>query len=185
MPELFVNEKKKVTIGAGSITFEVLLWVFFIIPGIIFIFMKKKARKYLNELKTQIDDCGTLISNILNQRIDILIQINSFAKCTFSEISKELPMNEKGQLIEKASKEVNKLVESHPELKDLLEQNKNLKKELVSIKPVYNNLVSRWNREIFLWPTKKIVAAKEGYTTELTYTVLDELKVNAKSGLLE
>ena len=91
MPEILANEKKKVTIGAGSIAFEVLLWVFFIIPGIIFMFMKKKAKKYLNELKTQIDDLCSFINSVLDHRIDKLNKINSFAKCSFSEISKDLP----------------------------------------------------------------------------------------------
>lgn len=185
MPELFANKKKKVTIGAGSIAFEVLLWVFFLIPGIIFIFMKKKAKKYLNELKTQLDDCYALLNDIINQRIDTLHEIDSFAKCSFSEISKDLPINEKGLLIEKAFKEAKKFIDENPELKIQLEINSNLKRELVSIRATYNNLVLRWNKEIFLWPTKQIVAAKEGYTTEVTYNVLDEIKVNAKGGLLE
>lgn len=182
MPELFAKEKKKVTIGVGSIAFEVLLWVFFLIPGIIFIFMKKKAKKYLNELKTQLDDCYALLNNIINQRIDTLHEIDSFAKCSFSEISKDLPINEKGSLIEKASKEAKKFINKNPELKIRLEINNNLKRELVSIKATYNNLVLRWNKEIFLWPTKQIVAAKEGYTTEITFNVPDELKVNANGG---
>lgn len=182
MPELFTKEKKKVTIGAGSIAFEVLLWVFLLIPGIIFIFMKKKAKKYLNELKTQLDDCYALLNNILNQRIDTLNKIDSFAKCSFSEISKDLPINQKGSLIEKASVEAKKLIDKNPELETQIEINSNLKRELVSIKATYNNLVLRWNKEIFLWPTKQIVATKEGYTTEITYNVLDELKVNANGG---
>ena len=185
MPEFFANEKKKVTIGAGSIAFEVLLWVFLLIPGIIFIFMKKKAKKHLNELKTQLDDCYALLNNILNQRIDTLNEIDSFAKCSFSEISKDLPINEKGSLIEKASVEAKKLIDKNPELKTQIEINNNLKRELVSVKASYNSLVLRWNKEIFLWPTKQIVAAKEAYTTEVTYSVLDEIKVNAKGGLLE
>ena len=182
MPELFANEKKKVTIGAGSVAFEVLLWVFFLIPGIIFLFTKKKAKKYLNELKTQLDDCYTLLNNILNQRIDTLNEIDSFAKCSFSEISKDLSINEKGSLIENVSKEAKKLIDQNPELKIQLEINNNLKGELVSIKATYNNLVLRWNKEIFLWPTKQIVAAKEGYTTKITYNVPYELKVNANGG---
>lgn len=185
MPELFANEKKKVTIGAGSITFEVLLWVFFIVPGIIFTIIKNNAKKYLNELKTQIDDLYSFINSVLDHRIDKLNKINSFAKCSFSEISKDLPINEKGSLIEKASQEANKLVDEHPDIKELVEVNKNLKKELISLKETYNTLVFNWNKEIFLWPANRIVAAKEGYTTELTYNVLDEIKVRAKGGRLD
>lgn len=182
MTELFANEKKKVTIGAGSIAFEVLLWVFFLIPGIIFMYMKKKAKKYLNELKTQLDDCYALFNNILNQRIDTLNEIDSFAKCSFSEISKDLPINGKGSLIENVSKEAKKHIDKNPKLETQIEINNNLKRELVSIKATYNSLVLRWNKEIFLWPTKQIVAAREGYTTEITYNVPDELKVNANGG---
>jgi LemA protein len=37
-----------------------------------------------------------------------------------------------------------------------------------------------WNQDIFSWPTKIIVAAKEGYTTRIPYTASAEVKAQAR-----
>ena len=197
-----MNENNKVdisrpTISIGTCLFEVLLWVLLIFPGIIFVIKKSNARKHLNELKRQIDDNYITINNILNNRIEILIKIygllekeDYFAKLSFSEILKETNLTKKGQLIETATNKIDNLVKGNNELRnknifDEIERNKNLEKEIFSIKDTYNNAVLQWNKEIFLWPTNKIVAAKEGYTTIETYDIFPKIKVNGKQGLLK
>lgn len=190
-------DNRKVVIGFGSKLFEVILWVLLIFPGIIFMYKKKKAKKFLNELNRQIDDCYVTINNLLNERINILRNIYSslskednFAKFAFSEISKESNLTKKGQSVETATNEIDNLVKGNNELRnknifDEIERNKNLEKEIFSIKDTYNNAVLQWNKEIFLWPTNKIVAAKQGYTTIETYDVFPKIKVNGKQGLLK
>jgi LemA protein len=37
-----------------------------------------------------------------------------------------------------------------------------------------------WNQDIYSWPTKIIVAAKEGYTTRIPYTASAETKAQAR-----
>lgn len=197
-----MNENNKAdisrpTVSIGTCLFEVLLWVLLIFPGIIFVIKKSNARKHLNELKRQIDDNYIAINHILNNRIEILIKIydllekeDNFAKLSFSEILKETNLTKKWQLIETATNEIDNLVKGNNELRnknifDEIERNKNLEKEIFSIKDTYNNAVLQWNKEIFLWPTNKIVAAKEGYTTIETYDVFPEIKVNGKQGLLK
>lgn len=197
-----MNENNKADISRpivsiGTCLFEVLLWVLLIFPGIIFVIKKINARKHLNELKRHIDDNYITINNILNNRIEILIKIygllekeDNFAKLSFSEILKETNLTKKGQLIETATNEIDNLVKGNNGLRnknifDEIERNKNLEKEIFSIKDTYNNAVLQWNKEIFLWPTNKIVAAKEGYTTIETYDVFPEIKVNGKQGLLK
>ena len=197
-----MNENNKADISRpivsiGTCLFEVLLWVLLIFPGIIFVIKKINARKHLNELKRHIDDNYITINNILNNRIEILIKIygllekeDNFAKLSFSEILKETNLTKKGQLIETATNEIDNLVKGNNELRnknifDEIERNKNLEKEIFSIKDTFNNAVLQWNKEIFLWPTNKIVAAKEGYTTIETYDVFPEIKVNGKQGLLK
>ena len=195
------NENKinnrKVVIGFGSKLFEVMLWVLLIFPGIIFTHKKKRAKKILNELNRQIDDCYATINNLINERINILRNIYSllskednFAKLSFSEILKESVLTKKGQSVETATHEVDGILKENPKLNNTqlsneIERNKNLQKEIFSIKDTYNNAVLQWNKEIFLWPTNKIVAAKEGYTTIETYDVFPEIKVNGKQGLLK
>ena len=190
-------DNRKVVIGFGSKLFEVMLWVLLIFPGIIFMYKKKKAKKFLNELNRQIDDCYATINNLLNERINILTNIysllskeDSFAKLSFSEILKESNLTKKGQSVETATHEVDGILKENPklnnnQLSNEIERNKNLQKEIFSIKDAYNNAVIQWNKEIFLWPANRIVAAKEGYTTDLTYNVLDEIKVRAKGGRLD
>ena len=190
-------DNRKVVIGFGSKLFEVILWVLLIFPGIIFMYKKKKAKKFLNELNRQIDDCYVTINNLLNERINILRNIYSslskednFAKFAFSEISNESNLTKKGQSVETATNEIDNLVKGNNELRnknifDEIERNKNLEKEIFSIKDTYNNAVLQWNKEIFLWPTNKIVAAKQGYTTIETYDVFPKIKVNGKQGLLK
>ena len=190
-------DNRKVVIGFGSKLFEIILWVLLIFPGIIFMYKKKKAKKFLNELNRQIDDCYATINNLLNERINILTNIysllskeDSFAKLSFSEILKESNLTKKGQSVETATHEVDGILKENPklnnnQLSNEIERNKNLQKEIFSIKDAYNNAVIQWNKEIFLWPANRIVAAKEGYTTDLTYNVLDEIKVRAKGGRLD
>jgi len=36
------------------------------------------------------------------------------------------------------------------------------------------------NKDIFAWPTKKIVAAKNGYTTRIPFAASKEIKEKAK-----
>jgi len=45
---------------------------------------------------------------------------------------------------------------------------------------LYNDAVNTWNREIFEFPFKKIVAAKEGRTTRIPFIADQETKEKAK-----
>ena len=68
-------------------------------------------------------------------------------------------------------------VEAYPELKahnaiaDAMQQNSYLQREITAARTVYNSLVSQWNNDIFCWPTIMIVAARQGYTTRIPFTV--------------
>ena len=77
-------------------------------------------------------------------------------------------------------------VEAYPELKahaaiaDAMQQNNYLQKEITAARALYNDTVNQWNRDIFDWPTKMIVAAKEGYTTRIPFTASAEVKERAR-----
>ena len=43
-----------------------------------------------------------------------------------------------------------------------------------------NDTVNIWNRDIYAWPTKMIVAAKRGYTTRIPFTASAEVKEQAR-----
>ena len=71
----------------------------------------------------------------------------------------------------------NRVVENYPDLKahrelaDAMQQNSYLQREITAAREVYNDTVNAWNSAIFSWPTKQIVAAKEGYTTRIPFSI--------------
>ena len=78
-------------------------------------------------------------------------------------------------------------MEAYPELKahaaiaDAMQQNSYLQKEITAARSLYNDTVYQWNRDIFDWPAKMIVAAKEGYTTRIPFTASAETKEKARA----
>jgi LemA protein len=61
-----------------------------------------------------------------------------------------------------------------------MRQNSTLQKEITAARVLYNDTVTMWNQDIYSWPTKIIVAAKEGYTTRIPYTASAETKAQAR-----
>ncbi len=186
-----------VTVGTGSKVFEVLLWVLGIFPGLIFLVMKVKAGAYLSKLQQKIQHDASQIDNYLEQRVVILQNVAKILdkainldKETFVEVAKargQGNLNEQGQAVENINKAINVAIEAYPDLKahqeiaDAMQQNSYLQKEITAAREQYNDTVATWNREIFSWPTKQIVAAKRGYTTRIPFTTSAEVKAAARS----
>jgi len=81
---------------------------------------------------------------------------------------------------------LNVAFEAYPDLKahaaiaDALRQNSYLQKEITAARTLYNDTVARWNQDIFAWPTKQIVAARNGYTTRIPFTASAQVKEAAR-----
>jgi LemA protein len=81
---------------------------------------------------------------------------------------------------------INLAFENYPNLKaqdniaDAIRQNSYLQKEITAARTLYNDTLTRWNQDIFAWPTKIIVAAKQGYTTRIPFTTSQETKQAAR-----
>jgi LemA protein len=71
-------------------------------------------------------------------------------------------------------------LKAHAAIADAMQQNSYLQKEITAARALYNDTVNQWNRDIFDWPTKMIVAAKEGYTTRIPFTASAEVKERAR-----
>ena len=71
-------------------------------------------------------------------------------------------------------------LKAHNEIADCLQQNAYLQKEITAAREVYNDTVNAWNRDINAWPTKMIVAAKQGYTTRIPFATTSEIKQQAR-----
>ena len=197
-----IVKKLPAQVGVGSKIFEILLWVCGIFPGLIFLFMKIGAEKHFNQLQQKIQRNASQIDNYLEQRVVVLQNCARLLdkaidldKSTFENIAKyrsgnmsdsDTARNELGGEIDTISRSINIAVESYPDLKahreiaDAMQQNMYLQREITAARELYNDTVNEWNRDIFAWPTKMIVAAKKGYTTRIPFAASREIKEKAK-----
>ena len=198
-----IAKKLPAEVGFGSTVFEIALWVCGIIPGVIFLFMKINAQKHFDQLQQKIQRNASQIDNYLEQRVMVLQNCARLLdkaidldKSTFENIAKfrsgnagdaDAARNEIGGQIETISRDINVAVENYPDLQahreiaDAMQQNMYLQREITAARELYNDTINEWNRDIFAWPTKKIVAAKNGYTTRIPFAAAKEIKEKAKS----
>ncbi len=198
-----IVKKIPAEVGFGSKIFEIVLWILGIIPGLVFLFMKINAEKHFDQLQQKIQRNASQIDNYLEQRVMVLQNCARLLdkaidldKSTFENIAKyrsgnagdsEVARNEIGDKIETISRDINVAVENYPDLKahreiaDAMQQNMYLQREITAARELYNDTINEWNKDIFAWPTKKIVAAKKGYTTRIPFVASKEIKEKAKS----
>ena len=189
-----------VKVGVGSLIFEIALWVLGIIPGLVFLFMKVKAKTYLLKLQQKLQHDASQIDNYLEQRVVILQNTAKILeksieldKSTFTQIAAlrsgattDGERNDVAQQIDNMYAQIRIAMENYPELqahKDIQEamrQNSYLQKEITAARELYNDTVHRWNSDIYAWPTKMIVAARAGYTTRIPFTTTQEVKQQAR-----
>ena len=74
-------------------------------------------------------------------------------------------------------------LQAHKEIADAMQQNAYLQREITAAREVYNDTIRQWNSDIMDWPTKKIVAAKNGYTTRIPFSTSKEIKDKAREVL--
>ncbi|MCF0176760.1 MAG: LemA family protein [Bacteroidales bacterium] len=188
-----VPPENKVLILAGGCLLGLL-------PGLIFQFMKVKAHNYFQQLEQKIQAEASTIDNFLEQRVVVLENLEALVSRAI-ELDKDVMKSvaalrsgvqagaERNELTAKVNESYGGLMmhmEAYPELRaheeiaDAIQQNSYLQKEISAARTVYNNRVSQWNRDIFDWPTRQIVAAREGYTTRIPYNVASDIKEQAR-----
>ena len=196
-----IQKQIPVKVGVGSKIFEVILWILGIIPGVIFLFMKIKAGIYLRQLQQKIQHDASQIDNYLEQRVMILQNAAKLLdkaidldKDTFEKVAmyrggahnSDALRNETAQGVDRLFGSINVAYEQYPNLKahdeieQCLKQNSYLQKEITAARELYNDTVYTWNAAIQEWPTKMIVAAKNGYTTRIPFTASQEMKEKAR-----
>lgn len=172
-----------------------------ILPGVIFIFMKIAARNYFQQLEQRIQAEASNIDNFLEQRVQVLQNVVGLVNRAIDldkDVMKNVAAlrsgivngenrNQVSQQVDQAFGSLFPTVEGYPELRaheaiaDAMQQNNYLQREITAARTVYNNRVTQWNTDIFSWPTKMIVAARQGYTTRIPFTASAETKKMAKS----
>ena len=189
-----------VTVGVGSLIFEIMLWVLAIIPGLVFTFMKIKAKNHFQQLQQKIQRDASTIDNYLEQRVVVLQNAARLLekaidldKTTFENIAKyrsgisntDAQRNEVASEIDAVSRSINIAFENYPDLKahneieDAMKQNMYLQREITAARELYNDTINTWNRDVYRWPTKQIVAARSGYTTRIPFIASQEIKARA------
>lgn len=173
-----------------------------ILPGVIFIFMKISARNYFQQLEQRIQAEASNIDNYLEQRVQILQNVVGlvdravdFDKDVMKAVAalrgggsiNSENRDEVSQQIDTAYARLFPQVEAYPELKahnviaDAMQQNSYLQREITAARTIYNSRVTQWNTDIFAWPTKMIVAARQGYTTRIPFTASAATREMARS----
>jgi|SRR5690625_1410800 len=196
-----IEKQLPVKVGAGSVVFEVALWVLGILPGLIFLFMKIRARHYLRALQQKIQHNASQIDNYLEQRVVVLQNVvgiveksidldkdvmKSVAQFRSGINPNEENRNEIAGELDTAINNIRLSFEAYPDLKahralaDAMQQNSYLQREITAAREVYNDTVLSWNQDIYAWPTKMIVAARAGYTTRIPFTASREIKEQAR-----
>ena len=194
-----IAKKLPVKVGFGSTGFEIVLWVCGILPGVIFRFMKTNAQKHFNQLQQKIQRNASQIDNYLEQRVVVLQNCARLLdkaidldKSTFENIAKyragyheDEERNAVGDQIENIARNIHVAVENYPDLQahreiaDAMQQNMYLQREITAARELYNDTINQWNTDIYAWPTKMIVAAKNGYTTRIPFIASKEIKEKA------
>lgn len=171
------------------------------LPGLIFVFMKISARNYFQQLEQRIQAEASNIDNYLEQRVQILQNVVGIVDRAIDldkDVMKAVAALRGGSINDSNRNAVNAQVstafgrlfpqvEAYPELKahnaiaDAMQQNSYLQREITAARTVYNSRVTQWNTDIFAWPTKMIVAARQGYTTRIPFTASAETREMARS----
>lgn len=195
-----IAKKIPVEKSTSAIILEVVLWILGIIPGLIFFIMKRKAKSYFKQLEQKLQHDASQIDNYMEQRVVILKNCAKLLdkaidldKDTFTKIAQyrsgsdnDAARNEASAQLDGISKSINIAFENYPDLKahselaDAMQQNSYLQREITAAREVYNDTVNTWNREIFEWPVKLMVAAKAGYTTRIPFAASSETKAAAR-----
>ena len=187
--------------GAGPTLQAIGLAVGGLLPGLIFLFLKVNALTYLRQLQQRIQAHASEIDNYLEQRVVILQNVaqlldkavdldksvmQAIAAARAGRIGSDADRNAQAQQLDGLLARLNVVVEGYPELRahaaiaDAMRQNSYLQKEITAARTLYNDTVAIWNQDIFAWPTKAIVAARQGYTTRIPFTASSETKARAR-----
>ena len=196
-----IGKQLPVTVGTGSKIFDCIWWALPpVVGGVIWLIAKRNAQNYLSQLQQRIQSAASTVDNYLEQRVQILsncaklldkaidLDKETFTKLAAyrSKMNTETDFNAKAEVLSAAEKAINVAFESYPNLKaheeiaDAMQQNSYLQKEITAAREQYNDVVNLWNTKIFEWPTKQIVAAKNGFTTRIPFAADAQTKAAAR-----
>ena len=199
-----IQKQIPIQVGVGSKIFVILLWCLAIIPGIIYLIKKFQAENYLRSLEQKIQHDASTIDNYIEQRVvilqnaaplleksidldkDVMKSVAAFRSGMNPDHTDDVLRNETVGQIDKLFGQINVALERYPELRshdtirDCMQQNSYLQKEITAARDLYNDDVYSWNHAVQQWPVKMIAAAKKGYTTRIPFSTTEEIRTQAR-----
>lgn len=187
----------------GGMNVEGWLYSLILVGILVMIYIYKKLKNtsaYFSGLEQKINGHASEIDNYMEQRVvilrnaaDLIEKSVNLDKELFTGIAKYRSGNfspEERQNLSSSLRDVerniNVALESYPQLQsqatimDGMQQNNYLQREITAARSLYNDAVYQWNREIFIFPFNKIVAAREGKTTRIPFIASQEVKEEAR-----
>ena len=180
----------------------IILWVAAFLPAVIYSIMKINAKNYFMQLLQRIQASASTIGNYQEQRFEILKNVAGLVKQSI-ELDKDVmtavaayrgggtpdggSLNENAQVLERGFGRLFPQIEAYPELKahaqiaEAMRQNSYLQREITAARDLYNQVVLIWNTEIYNWPVKQIVAARQHFTTKIPFSVSNAVIEGSKS----
>lgn len=177
-----------ITIGMGAVLAGYPWWAL------------REASSELSMMEQRIQTAASEIDNYMEQRVIILenlVRLLDQSVALDKEVMLEVTKYRSGAIndenrseidgrLNALSSDIRVAVENYPELKsqsairDAIQQNSYLQKEITAARSFYNDTVNAWNREIFSFPFKKVVAAQEGKTTRIPFVASKEVKTRSR-----
>ena len=179
----------------------VVLWAAAFLPGIVYAVMKIQAKNYFMQLLQRIQASASTIGNYQEQRFEILKNVAGLVKQSI-DLDKEVMtavaayrgggapegrLNENAAALDRGFGRLFPQIEAYPELKahaqiaEAMRQNSYLQREITAARDLYNQVVLIWNTEVYHWPVRQIVAARQHFTTKIPFSVSSAVIEGSKS----
>ena len=179
----------------------VVLWAAAFLPGIIYAVMKIQAKNYFMQLLQRLQASASTIGNYQEQRFEILKNVAGLVKQSI-DLDKEVMtavaayraggapegrLNENAAVLDRGFGRLFPQIEAYPELKahaqiaEAMRQNSYLQREITAARDLYNQVVLIWNTEVYHWPVRQIVAARQHFTTKIPFSVSSAVIEGSKS----
>ena len=179
----------------------IVLWLAAFLPAVIYILLKVQAKNYFMQLLQRIQASASTIGNYQEQRFEILKNVAGLVKQSIDldkdvmtavaayrgGTSPENSLNENAAALDRGFGRLFPQIEAYPELKahaqiaEAMRQNSYLQREITAARDLYNQVVLIWNTEVYNWPVKQIVAARQHFTTKIPFSVSNAVIENSKS----
>jgi len=179
----------------------VVLWAAAFLPGVIYAVMKIQAKNYFMQLLQRLQASASTIGNYQEQRFEILKNVAGLVKQSI-DLDKEVMtavaayrgggapegrLNENAAALDRGFGRLFPQIEAYPELKahaqiaEAMRQNSYLQREITAARDLYNQVVLIWNTEVYHWPVRQIVAARQHFTTKIPFSVSSAVIEGSKS----